>query len=381
MMSVRSMANQSPAGSAAAALVGTKRNLEVSVASGDALDVRSFRVEESFSELFTIRLQVVASNHDVALDAVVGGPATFEIHGGERDLSRDRSWTGICREFQQVRVEPDGLSSYELEIVPVLWLLTQRRNHRIFQQMSELAIVETLLGEWGIAYRKEVGGTFAPRDYRVQYGESDYTFLCRMLEDIGVTFWFAQGAEGTELVLGDAPQQSAPRTIALHFKDQPTAADRDHVTRVAIKQRITPGGFTVRDYDTRLPSDFPLLAGANAGAGSVEARLEQFVYAPGAFLFSGGEPGDTPAADDRGVARSSEKAASELATRRLDAARGDRVVIGFETTHRLRQLRVRRSWRMPARAPTEGPRRAGWHAGGLPERRMRWVGRHGGWQR
>ena len=331
-MSVRSMAVQTPAGSAAASLLGAPRNLEVHVASGDALDVRSFRVEEGFSDLFTIRLQVVSSNHDVALDSVVGGPATFEINGGSRDVARDRSWTGICREFQQVRAEPDGLSTYELEIVPALWLLTQRRNHRIFQQMSELDIVEALLGEWGISYRKEIGGSFAPRDYRVQYGESDYTFLCRMLEDIGVTFWFAQGAGGTELVLGDAPHQSTPRSTSLHFKDQPTAADRDHVTRVAIKQRITPGGFTMRDYDTRLPSEFPLLAGANAGAGTVESRLEQFVYAPGAFLFSGAEPGDTPAADDRGVARSSEKAASELAGRRLEAARGDRVVVGFETT-------------------------------------------------
>jgi len=326
------MAVSPAAGSAAVALVSAQRNLGVQVASGDALDVRSFRVEESLSELFSIKLRVVSANHDVALDAVVGGPATLEIHGGQREVSRDRSWTGICREFQQVRAEPDGLSTYELEIVPTLWLFTQRRNHRIFQQMSELDIVEALLGEWGISYRKEIGAAFAPRDYRVQYGESDYTFLCRMLEDIGVTFWFAGGDGGSELVLGDAPQLSSPRATSLQFKDQPTAADRDHVTRVAIKQRITPGGFTVRDYDTRLPAEFPLLAGASAGGGSVESRLEQFVYAPGAFLFSGAERGDTPSADDRGAARSSERAASELASRRLDAARGDRVAVGFDTT-------------------------------------------------
>jgi type VI secretion system secreted protein VgrG len=311
-MSARMLADEGPRG-ASRAVLAEKRNLEVRVDSGHALDVRSFRVEERLSDLFSIRLVVVSPSHDLALDAIVGGPATFEIHGGERDVARDRSWSGICREFQQVRVEPDGLSTYELEIVPNLWLLSQRRNHRIFQQMSELAIVEKLLGEWGIAFRKEIGGTFAPRDYRVQYGESDYTFLLRMLEDIGVTFWFVDGDGVSELVLGDAPQQSPPRSAAVAFKDQPTAADRDHVTRVTLKQQVTPGGFTIRDYDTRLPSDFPLLAGARDGGGSVEARLEQFVYQPGAFLFSGAEPGDTPSADDRGVARSNEKAAAALA--------------------------------------------------------------------
>jgi type VI secretion system secreted protein VgrG len=316
----------------AAGRIASASNLVVRVASGDALDVRHFRIEERLSELFSIRLRVVSANHDLGFGAIVGEPATFEIHGGVRELGRDRVWTGICKECRLVRVETAGLSTYELEIVPALWLLTQRRNHRIFQQVSEIDIVETLLGEWGIPYRKELGAAYPPREYRVQYAESDYAFLCRMLEDAGVTFWFRETDDGTELVLGDAPQRSEPRAHGIAFRDEPSLEERDHVTKVALSQRMTPGGFTVRDYDTRLAPDFPLLAGAKAAEGSVESRLEQFVYAPGAFLFAGAEPGDTPAADDRGVARSNLGEAAAIASRRLEAIRKDRVVVTFETS-------------------------------------------------
>lgn len=307
-------------------------NLSVQVASSDPLDVRHFRVEERLSTLFSIRLEVLSKNHALPLDGIVGGPASFSIHGGRRELGRDRTWTGICRDLSLLRVEADGLSLYELTLVPTLWVLTQRRNHRIFQHKSEIAIVKTLLDEWGIAHRLELGSVYPPREYRVQYAESDYAFLSRMLEDVGVSFWFAEGDEGSELVLGDAPQESPARSVPIPFVDHPMSADRDHVTRLAIKQQIAPGGFTLRDYDTRLASDFPLLASAASGAPTVEARLEQFVYAPGAFLCSGAEGSETPAADDRGGARSNLSFAAELAQKRLEAARQDRVVISFETS-------------------------------------------------
>ncbi len=306
------------------------RNLEVEVASGAALDVRTFRVEERMSDLFEVRLVVRTRDPDLDFDAIVGHPANFRIHRDPQVEAASRSWTGICRHARQTAAEEAGLSTYELTIVPDLWLLTQRRNFRIFQQVSEVEIALQILGEWGILLATELTSTYRPREYRVQYGETDYVFISRMLEDAGVAFFFEQTDAGTRMVLADAPQARARRASPVVYLDSSISTDKDYVTKVAVSQQVRPGRYTVRDYDTRLAADFPLVAGAKAGRG-VEDRLEQYEYAPGAFLYGGATGGDSPVADDRGAARSDEAEAAALVQRRLDAQRGSRKSVTFET--------------------------------------------------
>jgi len=147
-------------------------NLSVSIASGDAVDVRSFRVRELMSGLFEAKIVGVCENADIDFDAVAGQTMRFLVHG-----RAERAWTGVCSDLQQIAVEEQGLSTYEITLVPALWLLTQRRNYRIFQQMSEIDIVRKLLGEWGIAPTLKLSGAYKKRNYRVQYGETDYAFF------------------------------------------------------------------------------------------------------------------------------------------------------------------------------------------------------------
>ncbi|MCC6555438.1 MAG: type VI secretion system tip protein VgrG, partial [Polyangiaceae bacterium] len=303
--------------------------LRVHVASGDTLDVRRFDVEERMSSLFRIDLVAVSDNPDIDFDAVVARPARFAIHGGSRG---SRAWTGVSSSLQQVAAAPRGLSTYHLRIVPDLWLATQRRNYRVFQQLPELDIVLQLLGEWGVPADVRVDrGAQKRREYRVQYGESDYTFICRMLEDAGVSFHFEQGDDGSRLVLADAPQAAEPRAAALPFKDHPTAADREYVTAVRTGKEVRPGRVTVRDHDFRRPPSVPLVASAAAQADGVSGRLESYHYIPGAFLFGAAAGGDSPAADDRGASRADEAEAARIAARRLDAERGGAAATFFET--------------------------------------------------
>lgn len=304
------------------------RRLEVSVASGDGLDVRTFQVVERMNELFEIAIDALCENPDIDFEAVVGQPMTFTARKGTDGLDV-RTWTGICSHIEQTGAEERGLSTYKLVLVPRLWLLTQRRNHRMFQRQAEIDIARKLLGEWRISTEEHLSGTYKKRKYRVQYGESDFTFLCRMLEDAGISFFFKTDDGDTKLVLHDTPQLNALRT-PIAFRDNATSADREHVTEVRIGRSIRPGKYTVRDHDYRRSPAYDLRSSAKA-AGGIEESLERFDYTPGAFLFESAEGAATPIADDKGRYRTDEKEASALAQRRLEAGRAQAKTITFET--------------------------------------------------
>jgi type VI secretion system secreted protein VgrG len=123
--------------------------LSVTVASGDTLDVRQFSVEERISSLFTVSVVAMSKNESLDFDTVVGQPASFTL----RHAAGERTWRGLVSHLQHVAVSgaEDGLSTYQLVIVPTLWLATQRKNYRMFQQLSEPGIVlQMLRDDWGI---------------------------------------------------------------------------------------------------------------------------------------------------------------------------------------------------------------------------------------
>src|SRR5262249_55128053 len=139
-----------------------------------------------------------------------------------------------------------------------LWFLTQRRNFRMFQRLSEVEIARQLLGEWEVKFEERLTGEYKKRKYRVQYGESDYAFMCRMLEDVGISFFFEAKGEETTLVLADAPEAGTLRQPPIAYIDKPTDGDIEHVTKVKIGRKVRPGKYTLRDHDYRRPATYNL---------------------------------------------------------------------------------------------------------------------------
>ncbi len=283
------------------------------IASGDSIDVRHFELTDRMSGLFEIRLVVVSENPDIDFEAVIGQKMRFSLHAG-----KSRSFTGVCSHMRQLRVEEHFLSTYEVTLVPTLWFAAQRRNFRMFQHLSELDIALLLLREWEIEPRLRLTNSYKKRKYRVQYGESDFAFMSRMLEDAGISFYFENGEEST-LVLDDNPQTNEQRA-PITFRDRPTDAELEHVTKVSFGRRVRPGKYTVRDHDYRRPASYKLGASAS-GPRNVEEKLERFHYVPGAFLFESGSADPTPTADDKGAYRPDQSEGESLAQRRLDAKR------------------------------------------------------------
>jgi type VI secretion system secreted protein VgrG len=304
------------------------KNLGVHVASGDSLDVRQFVVKERMSSLFEVKITALSENANVDFDAVVGHDASFSLHSAEGV----RTWHGLCNDLHQVQAETAGLSTYQLSLVPTLWLTTQRRNHRMFQHLSELEIVQQLLHEWGIEPKLVLdAAAYKKRKYRVQYAESDHGFISRMLEDAGISYYFEEDGEATKLVLADGPQRNPPRDATIPHVDNPSAAPgREWLSKLDVGRRVRPGKYTVRDHDYRKAPSYPLLATAEGGLG-IESKLERFHYNPGAFLFRADKGDDSPSADDKGKTRTDEKEGAAQVQRRLAAKRSSARRVSFDS--------------------------------------------------
>ncbi len=312
---------------------GEARNLRVTVASGDALDVRSFHVEERIGAPFHVEIVARSANASIDLDAVVGREASFTLETGTSSLGR--TWEGHCNELELVGAEPSGLSTYRLAIVPKLWFASQRRNYRIFQQLSEPEIVTKLLGEqWGIEPVLRIDASrYKKRKIRVQYRESDFAFVSRMLEDAGIALFFEHEGGASRVVLSDTPASATPGAALRHHANW---SGSDHTeervaTAVRLSQRVRPRKYTIKDHDYRRPPSYDLSASSKAEAGSLEDAIERFHHAPGAFLFASEDGEATPVADDKGRVRADEGEGRALAERRLHAKRGSARTCAFET--------------------------------------------------
>jgi type VI secretion system secreted protein VgrG len=293
--------------------------LHLSFESGEeSLSVRKFSVEEGVSALFSLDIEAVSPRDDMGFEAIVGQGAALRVGSGEES----RLFRGVCSRIEQVRAEPTGLSTYAIRIVPALWLLTQRRNHRLFQHRSVVEIARTLLAEWKVSAKFRVEEASQPKlELRVQYGESDFDFFCRLLEEAGLAFVFPNSDDRPPLLITDdlhaAGAVDVIRTIA-HVDDPSAARERPHATALRLSEEVTPGRFTIRDADFRRSPAYELVG--TAISGSLEDRYEQYHYRPGSFLIEG-----------QADARHDEKEGHAQAERGLRRARSSKRVVSFRT--------------------------------------------------
>ncbi len=314
--------------------------LELNIASGETLAVHRFSVNEAISTLFSLSIVARSESPTVDLATIVGQPASFRVVSGfvHARLGGARLWTGVVSSIEQVQaVQPQAgareLSTYHLRIMPALWLLSHRRNYRIFQHVTIPDIAGKILGEWGIENVWKVDrGQYPKLEYKVQYGESDFAFLCRLFEEAGIAFTFPDDdAAGSKLTLSDKLDANPPRPGgSLSFVDNPSrAAEQEFVSNVHLSHDVRPGAHTIRDYDFRNPA-FPLLGEAPKSK-APEDRYEQYHYQPGALLIETTKGGGTPVADDRGVARYDQPFGKARSERMLLGERGGRRSVAFET--------------------------------------------------
>lgn len=317
-------------------------NLKIAFASHDEglLDVRHVSIHEGISELFHVSVLAVSQDDNIDLDTIVGKGAALKVHTPNyQATSGTRVWAGVCVNMSQVHAEPPpGVSAYHVLLMPTFWRTTLRKDSRIFQHLTTPDIVLRILSEWNITPVMQLEADYKQHEYCVQYGETDYAFICRLLEEAGISFYFSfnatsgKGEDITKLVLSDAPHLNAQRVGPLAYAGHAAprhGGDADYCASVSLTQKVRPGKFTRRDFDFRLRPDTKLIA--TSSSSTREDVYEQYEYVPGNFWSEPGAGGGTPVADDKGIARTDTGEADALVRRALEAERRSRLLISFHT--------------------------------------------------
>lgn len=301
--------------------------LELSLACGERLRVERVAIREGVSSLFTVEVEAGSPEPCVDLEAIAGQPAALWIEAGEGSgLFGERVWSGVCSQIRQVhaldlRGGELGVSTYALTIVPALWRLSLRTDHRIYQHLSVPEIGSALLDTWGLEAAWRIDAAEHPGlPYKVQYGETDLDFFHRVLEEAGIAYALLDDGEASRLVLSDALRQSAPRREAsLPYVDKPLDV-RTHawVTRVAVERYARTGAIVMRDHDFVRPAW--MLLGQARSVGCTDVRTERYRYQPGACVV-----------ERDGAASHDDRHAGRLAASALEAELTGACSISFRT--------------------------------------------------
>ncbi|ATB42652.1 hypothetical protein CYFUS_008131 [Cystobacter fuscus] len=245
--------------------------------------VLRFSGSEGLSSLFEFQVELACEDHDVDLAQVVGKTALLAIRGeaGFRHLS------GIIGRFEQVNEQPH-YALYRATVVPMVWRLHHRHDCRIFQKLDTPAILKKVFETAGVPadrVRFSLVNSYEPRDYCVQYRESDWAFASRLMEEDGIFYFFEHHEDKHILVLGD--KESALKPIdgveALPFRRATGGVVmEDHVARFRRVQEVRPGRTSLRDFNFKKPG-LPMEADHKA---EVDADLEVYDY-PGEYQDSG----------------------------------------------------------------------------------------------
>ena len=220
----------------------------------DVLVVRDFHGEERISGLFHFSVSMVSEDAALAFDDVVGQGLTVAL---ELPDGSSRYFHGLVTRFSQAGGY-GRTTVYHAELRPWLWMLTLTADCRIWQAQTVPQILEALFGELGFTdFRNALTGTYTARDYCVQYRETAFAFVSRLMEEEGI-FYFFEHAEGAHtLVLADDADAHAacPGLATARVRQTATTAEYgDVVTRCTLERQVTTGKVALDDYSFETPS-------------------------------------------------------------------------------------------------------------------------------
>jgi type VI secretion system secreted protein VgrG len=250
----------------------------------DVLMITRFLGEEELSKTYRYELDLASNDGNVKFDDIIGQNVTIKV---EAEKTGTRIFNGFVSEFLQL--EPrDQLARYKAVVVPWFWYLTRVADCRIFQQKSIPEIIEEVFGSRNFSqYELRLSGSYKPLEYCVQYRETDFNFVSRLMEQEGICYYFTHKDGEHTMVLADSPSahDPCPDCEKAGYYPWQRGADFLGIRSWVREGRVTSGAFAHTDFDFKSPGK-KLLADTSNPKQHDHADYEIYDY-PGEYLDRG----------------------------------------------------------------------------------------------
>ncbi len=224
----------------------------------DFLLLREFTASETISELFSFQLKLVHEENTEGLIPTVvdpkkllGQPVGIKINMPDKT---SRFFNGVVSHWRQLNRDT-RYTYYQAIVVPKVWILTQKRQSRIFQRLTVPQILRKVFAGFNVKY--EFVGTFNRREFCVQYQETDFDFASRLMEEEGIYYYFEHTSTDHKMILANTPlsHRSCPTQNKFPFEADLTRRDGSISSIVTweMTYQLQTGKITVWDYNFELP--------------------------------------------------------------------------------------------------------------------------------
>jgi len=237
------------------ALKQEKRSLVLATPLGeDVLVLTAFRGHEEMSRLFEFELEMISDDNSISAPDIVGKNVTFSVKLADNS---PRHFNGFVSRFF-AGDQKDERRNYRARVVPWLWFLTRTADCRIFQNKTVVEVIEQIFGDLGFSDfdTSQIKGEHPARDYCVQYRETDFDFVSRLMEEEGIFYFFKHEDGKHTLVLAD--QKNAYENCLEKEVDYPrdygTRAIEDYITGWEHRYEFRTGKWAQTDYNFETPS-------------------------------------------------------------------------------------------------------------------------------
>jgi len=226
----------------------------------DFLLINRLSATEEISALFSFEVELLYEENQPGFEATIVRAESILGQGVAIQITqRDgtvRALNGMVNHFAQSHRD-NRFTYYYATIVPHIWLLTQTQQSRIFQNKSLPDILKIVFAGFEVVY--ELQETYEPRNYCVQYRESDFDFVSRLMEEEGIYYFFEHSEGRHKMVVADTPLShrdcSSKSDIPFHLS---VGDEEDFITSIInwrADYKIKPGKVTFWDYHSQLPTN------------------------------------------------------------------------------------------------------------------------------
>jgi type VI secretion system secreted protein VgrG len=260
----------------------------------DVLLLQEITGIEGISSLFSYELNLLAYENDsIVFKDIVGQKVTITLNLPD---GTPRYINGYVSRFTQGGTDARLFTHYHAQVVPWLWFLTRQADCRIFQNLAVPDIISQVFNLFDFKdFRLSLKGTYPQLEYCVQYRETSFNFVSRLMEEFGIFYYFDHSTEGKHtMVLADQSSTlpACPSSPVSYDTQVGGLEDPEVISSWHVGQEVRTGKYTVTDYNFITPSTSLLANDPTVVDLSASHPLELFDY-PG--LHTNKDQGDTVA--------------------------------------------------------------------------------------